>query len=101
MREFSASSVLGQIDKLAGQLQSLHAAQMTGLFGPLATHSQYHVGQVVRYRDSGHIKQGGIGWVCAPGKVFAPGHAPGRTQYVIDDGVTIIDAADIVEVVQR
>ena len=94
-------SILGQIDKLAEQLQSLHAMQMTGLFGPLAAHSEYHVGQVVRYRDNGHIKQGEIVWVCAPGKIVAPWHAPHRTQYVIDDGVTIIDAADIVEVVEH
>ena len=93
-------SIRGQIDKLAEQVQSLHIAQMTGLFGPLATHSQYHVGQVVRYRGSGHIKQGKIVWVCAPGRIVAPGHAPHRIQYVIDDGITIVDAADIVEIVQ-
>jgi hypothetical protein len=33
------------------------------IFGPLARHAEYQVGQTIRYRADGRIKQGEIDWI--------------------------------------
>lgn len=70
--------------------------QLEDLYGPAARHSEFKVGQTIRFRSDGTIRTGEITYVSPPG-VTALGK-PHPLEYWID-GLTVCYSSDILGLV--
>jgi hypothetical protein len=67
--------------------------QMKDLFGPLAPHAEFSVGQLIHYRDEqGIVRTGEITWIEGPGKAIRGDHHP--LQYWVN-GLICLYQSDI------
>jgi hypothetical protein len=67
--------------------------QMEDLFGPLAPHAEFSVGQLVHYSDEhGVVRTGEITWIEGPGKTIRGDHHP--LQYWVN-GLICLYQSDI------